>query len=81
MVKIFIVLIIAIFAIGILVTAAISLRNRDRINEIDRQYYDEEGNHLYYDRSLIEKEEFKRNNPAESGYVRTISRLFRKRKD
>ena len=77
MVKIFIVFLVVIFAIGILVTAAISIRNRGRIDDIDRHYYDEDGNHMYYDRSIIEKKEFNRQNPSESKHVRTFSRLFR----
>ncbi|MDE6577234.1 MAG: hypothetical protein K2J82_01410 [Muribaculaceae bacterium] len=80
MVKIFIIFLIAIFALALLAAAAFSARNRDRLNEIDRQYYDEDGNHLYYDRSIIEKEDFRRNNPEEEKNIRTLRRLFRKEK-
>ena len=78
--KIFIIFIIAIFALAILVGAAILMRNRENIERIDRQYYDEDGNHLYYDRSLIEKEEFKRHHPGEEKNVRTFRRLFSRNK-
>lgn len=79
MVKIFIIFILAIFAVGILIAAAISLRSQKRTEDMDRQYYDEEGNHLYYDRSLIEKEEFRRAYPSQSRYIRTLRRLFGKK--
>lgn len=41
----------------------------------DRKYRDEDGDHLYYDESIIEKKEFKRRFPDVKG-LRTFSRLF-----
>lgn len=49
-----------------------------RENDIDKQYFDEEKRHTYYERSLIEKEEFHKSNPGVKG-VRTIRALFSKR--
>ena len=43
--------------------------------DIDSQYFDENGDHIYYDRSLIEKKLFRQNFPHIKD-VRSISRLF-----
>lgn len=43
---------------------------------LDRKYRDEDGDHLYYDESIIEKKEFRRRFPDVRG-LRTFSRLFR----
>lgn len=44
----------------------------------DSPFRDENGNHTYYERSIIEKDEFHRNNP-EIPYsdIRSLRRLFR----
>lgn len=42
---------------------------------VDRMYYDEEGNHIYYDRSLIQKIRFMRKHPNYES-IRSIKRLF-----
>ena len=44
-------------------------------DDLDSQYYDDSGNHIYYDRSRIEKEEFIRRHPDEK--PRSLSRLFK----
>lgn len=45
------------------------------------EYLDSDGDHEYYDRSLIEKKEYMRRHPETRGKLRTFSRLFRERKD
>ncbi len=44
--------------------------------EREEGFLDEEGDHSYYDRHLIEKKEFKRRNPDVKD-VRSLKRLFR----
>lgn len=78
MIKILIVLLVTIIALGALVTAAIVLRDPKRIREQEQEFRDKKGHHLYYDRSLIEKEEYARRNPYDRG-VRTLRRLFFRR--
>lgn len=43
--------------------------------DIDSQYLDEDGDHVYYERSLIEKKEFRRKHP-DINNLRTIRSLF-----
>lgn len=42
----------------------------------DDVFLDSDGNHEYYDRSLIEKKEFLRRYPEARGKLRTIGKLF-----
>lgn len=49
-------------------------------NRKDSSMYDENDNHRYYDRSIIEKEEFAKRNP-EVKDVRTLRRLFGQHKN
>ena len=44
--------------------------------DIDSQYLDEDGDHVYYERSLIEKKDFRRRNPHITN-LRSFSRLLR----
>ncbi len=43
--------------------------------DIDSQYYNPDGDHIYYDRSLIEKKQFQRRFPHIKN-LRSLSRLF-----
>ncbi|MDE6022164.1 MAG: hypothetical protein K2G13_01550 [Muribaculaceae bacterium] len=43
----------------------------------DKEYINEEGDHTYYERSLIEKKEYARRHPNIKD-IRRFSRLFRK---
>ncbi len=43
--------------------------------DMDSQYYNAEGDHIYYDRSLIEKKKFRRRFPKNS--LRKFSSLFK----
>ena len=79
MVQIFIVFLVIILLLAAVIGIAVSLRSRKGIEDFDKQYLDEEGNHIYYDRSLREKQAFARRHPGE-GSLRTLKRLFSKRK-
>lgn len=82
MVQIFIIFLIIILMLGAIIGAAVGLRShrtRDLPDDFDEQYYNEEGNHIYYDRSRIEKEEFIRKHPGEK--PRSLSRLFSRRRN
>ncbi len=43
--------------------------------DIDSQYYNADGDHIYYDRSLIEKKQFQRRFPHITN-LRSLSRFF-----
>lgn len=65
--------IVAAIALAIVSTAAIAWHNENV--DIDSQYIDANGDHIYYDRSLIEKKLFSQRFPHVSN-LRTLSRLF-----
>lgn len=67
-------------AIILAIALAVSLRptrDDDRRDTSDNEYRNEEGDHLYYDESIIEKKRFHRRFPNVPG-IRTFSRLFKK---
>lgn len=72
---IFVLIIIAIAAI-LIVLGIYFKRNPDQND--DSSYLDENGDHLYYERSIIEKKEFIKENPGAKGKVRTFKALFKK---
>ncbi len=81
MVQIFIIFLIIILVLAAIVGAAVAFRgNRESgfPEDFDEQYYNDEGDHVYYDRSRIEKEEFLRRHPGEK--PRSLSRLFSRRR-
>lgn len=49
--------------------------SRKETRDLDSQYIDENGDHVYYDRSLIKKKHFLRLHPGDKG-LRTLRRLF-----
>ncbi|MDE7420044.1 MAG: hypothetical protein K2N35_07525 [Muribaculaceae bacterium] len=61
-------------AIILSISLAVSIKNDHRYD--DRDYRNNEGDHLYYDKSIIEKKVFHRLHPKEA--ARSIARLFRK---
>lgn len=67
------VLIIAVVGFVIILTAF----SRKDTREFDSQYYDEDGDHVYYDRSIKEKKEYARRHPSEVGRLRTFRNLFK----
>ncbi len=46
----------------------------------EADFYDDEGNHIYYERSLIKKRKYAREHPDEAGGLRTFRRLFSRKK-
>lgn len=67
---VFIVCIVLLALLTLLISAAL---NKDN----DQDFRDNKGNHPYYDRSLIEKEEFKKHHPEVSDKdIRSIRRLL-----
>lgn len=74
MAKIFIIFLIVIFLLAVLVTAAVALHSRRDADDAG-QFLDENGNHVYYNRSIIRKEEFARKNPGVKN-LRSFRRLF-----
>ncbi|MDE6336039.1 MAG: hypothetical protein K2J63_05805 [Muribaculaceae bacterium] len=77
MVEIFIIFLVIILLLAAVIGIAVALRSRKEIGDFDSQYLDEEGNHIYYDRSLREKQDFVQKHPGEK--PRTLRRLFSKR--
>ena len=74
MTGIFIIFMIIILLLAVLLMIAVGSRNGDD-ERINSQYLNEDGDHSYYDRGLIEKKEFQKRHPEIKG-VRTFRRLF-----
>ncbi|MDO4334374.1 MAG: hypothetical protein Q4C37_00875 [Bacteroidales bacterium] len=72
--KIMLIFLLIILIIG-LVMVGIAATRRDKL-DFDSKYYDENGDHVYYDRSLVRKKEYLRRHPQEIRAVRTLRRLF-----
>lgn len=68
---------IIIIALLILSTAAFWHHN-DKNEDFDSQYLDEDGHHVYYDRSIIEKKDYAKRTPTGLKNVRKFTHLFRK---
>ena len=59
----------------------ISVKFWSRRGHDDEEFRDEKGRHVYYDRSIIEKDEFNRNNPQiPYSEIRSLRRLLRWRR-
>lgn len=70
------VFLVCILLIGVIVAMAVLFSNASQDN--DSSFRDQDGRHSYYDRSLIEKEEFHRDNPeVPYSEIRSFKRLFR----
>ena len=66
------------FACVILISVIIAIAAMCNGHDDDAAYRDENGRHSYYDRSLIEKDEFHKNNPeVPYSEIRSFKRLFR----
>lgn len=75
MTEIFIIFMLAIIILAIIITVAAGVSHRKK-KVSDEQYIDSNGDHMYYDRSSIEKCQFAENNPDVKD-VRTFRRLFK----
>lgn len=74
------IIIFVMLAIVLAIALAVSLCRSDRQAQDDyqdKEYINEEGDHTYYERSLIEKKEYARRHPNIKD-IRRFSRLFRK---
>ena len=60
------------------IALAVSLRGSGSTADSDRPFRNQEGDHVYYDKSIIEKKNFHRLYPKAA--ARSLSRLFRKTK-
>lgn len=71
----FYVFLVCILILVVLIAIASMFAEKD--SESDGEYRDEKGRHIYYDRSLIEKEEFRKQHPEISNKeIRSFRRLF-----
>lgn len=64
-----------IFSLSIALACVGKLATDGHNDDIDSQYYNAEGDHIYYERSLIEKKMFLKHFPQIS--LRKLSNLFR----
>lgn len=64
-------------AIVLAIALAVSLKGGGHDMDDQRHYLDKDGDHVYYNESIIEKKEFRRKHPNEE--PRSFGRLFRKK--
>ena len=69
------IIILVMLAVVLSIALAFSLKGSREVDD-DRDYRDQDGNHVYYDESIIEKKRFSRLHPKEA--ARTFRRLFHK---
>ncbi len=74
---ILLIIILIMLAVVLAIALAVSLKTHSEADDSDRTYRDQNGDHVYYDKSIIEKKTFHRLHPKEA--ARTFSRLFRKK--
>ena len=63
-------------AIILVISLAVSLKGEHGADDDDHPFRNQEGDHIYYDKSIIEKKKFHRLHPKE--VARTFRRLFNK---
>lgn len=72
------IIILVILAVVLSIVLAVSLRESiGGIGGDDRSYRDQDGDHVYYDESIIEKKRFSQLHPKEA--ARTFARLLRRK--
>ena len=71
-------LIIILIMLAVVLSIALAVSLRGTGSDDDRPFRNPEGDHVYYDKSIIEKKRFHSIHPKEA--VRTISRLLRSRR-
>ena len=71
------IIILVMLAIVLATALVVSLRDGGAGRDDDHPYRDRDGDHVYYDKSIIEKKEFHRLHPKEA--ARTFARLFRRK--
>lgn len=75
MVTILVIYLFFIFTLFGIVAILIKVNLKKDSWDVDKMYYDEDGNHRYYERSLIEKLYYKRKHP-DYGPIRSFRKLF-----
>lgn len=77
------IIILVMLAIVLAIALAVAICNsgsHSQDDTTDKEYLNEEGDHTYYERSLIEKKEYARRHPNIKDIRRfTFTKLFRKR--
>lgn len=71
------IIILVMLAVVLAIALAVSLKDNSSDSDGDRPFRDQDGDHVYYDESIIEKKRFHSLHPKEA--ARTFSRLFRKK--
>ena len=70
-------LIIILVMLAVVLAIALAVSMKGGADGDDRGFRDKDGDHVYYDESIIEKKRYSRLHPKEA--ARTFTRLFRKR--
>ena len=71
------IIILVMLAVVLAIALAVSLRDGTAYDDSDRPFRDKNGDHVYYDESIIEKKRFHKLHPKEA--ARTFARLFRRK--
>ena len=71
------IIILIMLAVVLAIALAVSLRDGTAYDDTDRDFRDRNGDHLYYDQSIIEKKRFHRLHPKEA--ARSFGRLFKRK--
>ena len=71
------IIILVMLAVVLAIALGVSLKDGTAYEDTDRPYRDKDGDHVYYDKSIIEKKRFSHLHPKEA--ARTFSRLFKKK--
>ena len=71
------IIILTMLAVVLAMALAVSLKDGTAYDDADRRFRDQDGDHVYYDKSIIEKKRFSRLHPKEA--ARTFARLFRRK--
>ncbi len=70
------IIILVMLAVVLAIALAVSLKDGTAYED-DRGFRDKDGDHVYYDKSIIEKKRFSKLHPKEA--ARTFARLFRRK--
>ena len=71
------IIILVMLAVVLAIALAVSLKDGTAFEDDARGYRDQNGDHVYYDQSIIEKKRFSRLHPKEA--ARTFARLFKRK--
>ena len=71
------IIILTMLAVVLAIALAVSLKDGTAFRDDDMPFRDKDGDHVYYDESIIEKKRFSRLHPKEA--ARTFTRLFRRK--